>query len=200
MKTSIDWISMAKSDDKTRHNLCEVWRYQTYLLATDGHRMHYQDGHDRIAKDYMLNGTEAPSPAFKKVIPDPYTTAECLIKTDKALIQKLRAMDKAIIACCKHAAVTVQIDTMEITISYESRDYSASMRLDLNENSLGTGKACLKFKYLIDALDIHNSTRETVWATIGIRAELDPITVHHALGSAVIMPCKLRTKTNDTNE
>lgn len=193
MKTHEEWILSAQSTDQTRYDLCGIWRYQTYLLACDGYRMHYRNGLEPVGKPYMLSGADAQPLTFEAVIPTNTPRYEAKIVTSKDLIKKLTAMIKMIklASCYGKAPAKFEVCNKYLTISYSFKDLNISTKIALTEEPALCGSVSLTLQYFVDAIDICSAKYENPEVTIGFRSgELAPITIEHPLGNAIIMPCK----------
>jgi hypothetical protein len=95
--TNIEWVSLAKSDDKYRLNLCEVYRDKHHLVATDGFRLHCSNGLPEVSPHFP-SGLDAEFPNWQAVIPK----EEFLIETlDIVATTKFLRTLKATVTFCK---------------------------------------------------------------------------------------------------
>ena len=65
---SLEYVSLAKSTDKTRYMLNSVYRDATALVATDGYRLHWIDGLPEQKPAY-IDGLDAQFPDYAQVLP-----------------------------------------------------------------------------------------------------------------------------------
>jgi DNA polymerase III sliding clamp (beta) subunit (PCNA family) len=66
---TMKYIELAKSKDTSRLALTKIYRDETHLVATDGHRLHYCNGMP-LVEPHFLDGTKDISfPDWKRILP-----------------------------------------------------------------------------------------------------------------------------------
>jgi len=207
--TNMEWVSLAKSDDKYHLNLCEVYRDKHHLVATDGFRLHCSNGLPEVAPHFP-SGMDAQFPDWQAVIPK----EERLIETLNLSVtpEFLRAL-KATVAFCKSIKLK-PIVRVEFQSVYHGKDnttdFYASLSLDCRERceldilrlrSKINNDACQRFEpfefnlaYLYDALMMPSIRHLSLYKWTDDTKKVATIVAHNDDRSrqAIIMPVLLK--------
>jgi len=202
---SLEYIKLATSKDKTRFNFNQVYRDLNKIVATDGHRMHWINGQEEIAKGFYLDGQDhGPFPDYSQVFPkaDPASLLSVVLTTD--FVKKAKAMLK-LIQCytgkeapirlnCFHEVVenkpTMTVFELAFTDSKNLAKFSIQHKT--SEDAL-TGPAfttMLNLSYLIDAIELPIKDNYISAINLKYYERMQPVLIETRLGNALIMPMK----------
>lgn len=190
---SLEFVQLAVSKDESRYNLTSVYRDTEYLVATDGNRLHYSNGLQKLEKGHFLNGLDAEFPIWKPILPTEKESTSIVLGVNKELMSKLKAFEaisKTINrSCpCRFSAnkdkLTLQLKAeniqceLHIPCSIEGAELAPEMGLNLSY-VMDIFKACLKANAL-GVVEIRYYGDNKPWAF-----EIPQ------LGKAIIMPLRL---------
>jgi DNA polymerase III sliding clamp (beta) subunit (PCNA family) len=197
---ALAYCQLAVSNDSSRYNLCEVYRAETALYGTDGHRLHFCKGLPATTPHFP-SGLNAQFPDCGAVMPKGEPISIATVKVSKETLAMLKSLAK-VYSKSKHKAVSVTFDGAKVTLSGEhtsniEKGLIASFSLQLPffyGESFPPFSISVNLDYLIDALAIPKGKDATI-AAIEFRGEKSPIVVlpyfegieHGTIGS-VIMP------------
>lgn len=186
---TLDYIKLAVSKDKTRYNICSIYRDKNHFVATDGHRLHYANGLPD-ADPHFIDGRDAQYPDWKQVLPN--STKEVLSIKHNDYINALKPFLEFIpkIGRYKREAVKVEGKNGVVEFNYTDKDRGLNLSCKIiggsDFDSTGYGA-----KYLLDALKpLEKMKNET--ATFILDDINAPLRIEYRAfnGKAVIMPCR----------
>lgn len=193
------YCQIAVSKDRSRPNLCGVYRDKTALYGTDGHRLHFCDNLPATTPHFP-SGLDAQFPDCGAVMPKGEAISTATIRVTKEVLAALKSLMK-VHGKIKNKRVLLTLDGARVTFAGEHKspfdDFSSSfsVSLPLIADVPGTPfSISVNLDYLIDALAIPKGQDATV-ATIEFRGDLSPLVVlpyfdgiEHGTIGAVIMP------------
>jgi hypothetical protein len=89
----IDYINRAVSTDHSRYTMTAPWRQDSWLCATDGHRLHWISGM-ALAPTAYIDGRDATPPSIDSVIPATAPDVAVTIKPSRELLKELKTLSK----------------------------------------------------------------------------------------------------------
>lgn len=209
--TNIEWVSLAKSTDKYRLNLCEVYRDKHHLVATDGFRLHCSNGLPEVSPHFP-SGLDAQFPNWQAVVPKDDRLIETLNLI--ATSEFLRAL-KATVAFCKSIKLR-PIARVEFQSVYYAKDNTTDFYAALTVDCKGRSEldilrlrvkiannVCERFEpfginlaYLHDALSMPTVRKLSLYNWTDDTKKVATIMAHDEEKSrqAIIMPVLLKDK------
>lgn len=193
------YIELATSKEATRPNLNHVYRHKDgYLVATDGHRMHYSNGLEKLDKGHYLDGQDhGDYPDITRVLETvkPVHTASIIFTQEH--LKKIKGLAKLIEAYAgKELPIFFEVSPTEVTFTFESKRQQASARISLAKVTANLDEAFkigINLKYLIDALEIPIKEAPKYMGCqfeIKFTNELSALVISSNLGNALVMPLR----------
>lgn len=197
---ALTYCQLAVSKDSSRYNLCEVYRAETALYGTDGHRLHFCNNLPATTPHFP-SGLDDKYPNCSAAMPKGEPISIATVRVSKEALSMLKSLAK-VYGKSKHKAVSVTFDGAKVTIAGEhtsaaEKELNASFSLRLPfyyGESFPAFSISVNLDYLIDALAIPKGKGATL-ATIEYRGENSPLVVlpyfdgiEHGTIGAVIMP------------
>ena len=189
---TFEFVSIAKSTDKTRPNLCDIYRDRYQFVASDGHRLHISTPQTEAVPSYVT-GLDAEFPDYKQIMPkDPIVKGIAImldsghIATLKGLLKLAESLDK------KCPSVKMIITKKTITFKLEAVRIKVSASVELNCFSpmdVPESNYTINLKYLMDVLV--PASKITAKVLINYYGESSPWMFEvERLGTAIIMPVR----------
>lgn len=196
---ALAYCQLAVSKDSSRPNLCQVYRAETALYGTDGHRLHFCSNLPATTPHFP-SGLDAQFPDCSAVMPNGEAISTATIRATKEVLAALKSLTK-VYGKIKHKRVLLTLDGARVTFAGEHKspfdDFSSSFSVSLPVVADVPGSPfsiALNLDYLTDALAIPKGESATV-ATIEFRGDLSRLVVlphfegiEHGTIGAVIMP------------
>lgn len=198
---ALTYCQLAVSKDSSHFNLHEVYRAETALYGTDGHRLHFCRGLPATTPHFP-SGLDAQFPDCGAVMPNGAFLSTATIRATKEVLAALKSLSK-VYGKSKHKRVLLTLDGARVTVAGEHKsafdefNSSFSISLPLIDDVPGSPfSISVNLDYLIDALAIPKGENATV-VTIEFRGDASPLMVlpsfegiaHGTIG-AVIMPLR----------
>ena len=80
----MDFVKIAVSTDDYKFQLQKVYRDTEYLVATNGHRLHYSNGLPKVEVGHYVDGSTAHQfPEWKQILPTTSPVVSVELKLDK---------------------------------------------------------------------------------------------------------------------
>lgn len=188
---TLDYIKLAVSKDKTRYNICSIYRDKNHFVATDGHRMHYANGLP-YADPHYIDGTDAQFPDWRQVLPEKATSK---IRIENIGYNQVRLFLDAIIKVDKEAAFKLDLTQGKLELSYDNKEgLKVSAKIETSEietlkvNDVTTG---FKARYILDALKPMQKLKY-IGAVMKLDGASSPMAIEFEgfKANAIIMPCR----------
>lgn len=185
---NMKWVQSAVSKDKSRYNLCEVYRDKTELVATDGNRLHMITGMPETEPHY-LSGADHSYPDWRQVMPKNGCSARVVLNSYE-LVSWLKRFKKAV-TLMKH-------DSKQPTVSLSPDgfiNYSSPEGVELKISILFTSPEPLEKPiglnpiYLFDALSMVHEEAGNI--EMEFNGELGPVKLTSGKRTAIVMPVRL---------
>lgn len=194
--SSLDYVTIAASKDKTRPSLNGVYRDTAEFVATDGCRLHWSNGLPVIEKGSYLDGRTSEFPAWRQVLPTGTAKAAREIVLSQENLKALKAM----LPFVKHidpswlaVNLNFQADKLEISLADCSNSNASKMshEITIGENT-STFSVRLNLSYFIDAIEMPIKNGAHGLAGFGVQffSDTQPLLLDSNMGHAVIMPLK----------
>ena len=189
----LEYVELAKSKDKTRFNLCDVYRAKDRFIATDGHRMHWFIS-TPIAEPFFISGEKGLEfPDYSAVLP----SAEPLVSIEVHSLDLISKHLKALLALAKASdkmpCVTLTFKDNKLTFTHTNRAGVLGVVEHQTIEQAGSFECSYRLDYLLDALALGLEKRGSV-PTIEFRGESAALIVcynnHDVCG--LVMPCRLK--------
>lgn len=189
------FIKLAISREETRSNLCEIYRDETEIVATDGHRLHWINGLPEV-QPHFLSGLDAEYPDWKQVLPKQGPEAACQLWGQALDYAQLKAFHTLVKAFDKKVQVVKAENTSRgLKLSAEHDNMKAEIILPNTEVEGIPVDFVVGFNlsYLLDALKPLD--RSNIMVTICFHGVLAPIRLDYTGDfehcHAIIMPMRL---------
>jgi DNA polymerase III sliding clamp (beta) subunit (PCNA family) len=193
------YIELATSKDATRSNINHVYRHKDgYLIATDGHRLHYSNGLEKLATGHYVDGQDhGQFPDIAMVLEriKPTRTASIIFTQDD--LKKIKGLAKLIEAYAgKELPIFFEVSPTEVTFSFESKSQNASAKISLAKvtaNLDESFKIGLNLKYLIDAIELPIKESPKYMGCpfeIKFTNDMSALVFSSKLGNALVMPLR----------
>lgn len=195
------YCQLAVSTNTRYPNLCEVYRAETALYGTDGHRLHFCKELPAVAPHFP-SGLDEQFPDCTAAMPKGAPLSTATIRVTKEALAALKSFARAY-GKNKRRRAWITLDGSKVTFAgqheSESDDFRASFSLSLPVIADVPGapfSIALNLDYFLDALPIPKGNGATV-ATIEFRGDISPLMVlpyfegiEHGTIGAVIMPMR----------
>lgn len=197
---ALTYCQLAVSKDSSRYNLCEVYRAETALYGTDGHRLHFCNNLPATTPHFP-SGLNAQFPDCEAAMPKGEPISIATVKVSKEALAMLKSLAK-VYGKSKAKRVTLNHDGAKVTFAGEhtsniEKGLTASFSLQLPffyAESFPPFSISVNLDYLIDALAIPKGKDATL-ADLEYRGENSPLVIlprfegiEHGTIGAVIMP------------
>lgn len=194
---TMKYLELAVSKDSTRFNLQRIYRAETELVATDGHRLHLSNGLEKTTP-HFVDGYDGAFPEYTQVMPKQAPSGKFEIapiyKGQKEILRKLKELSKLAkwsdrsfpvrLVLTDKEAPFIQIDTKDLKLTYSlpfEKYEGESVVLGLN------------LSYFIDAISFIDESSSG--AIINIHGELGPVLIQGTglaeKFKAIVMPQRL---------
>lgn len=187
---TLEFVRLARSTDKTRTYLQEVYRDTNHLVACDGYRAHYSHKMEHEPKPHYLDDRDEQFPQWTNIIPTtPETEIEFFLTKDILNILKgLHQIAKTLQPVYQDIILKIEEDQMYFQIDTDDAKCSYQIRLNKKYQPLSIK---LNAKFVLDVLISFSKVSMKIPIQITVWDELKPILLSHAfLGNALIMPIR----------
>lgn len=185
-----EWLELAKSEDESRYNLCEVYRDTNTLVATDGNRLHWIDNLPTVQAHYP-SGLDAQYPDYKCVMDKSPVSQSVTIAWNGIDFKALKAFAALAKTTGKNASAIVTIEEKKIVLSIASENITATLKIDCFDIIDSKLVTAYNIEYLIDALNLLQY--DGVMAKLDWRNGTSPLQIDY-IGKnahAIIMPVRI---------
>lgn len=184
--TQLDFVKLAVSKDPARYNLGSVYRDTESLVATDGHRLHYTNGQEKIAKGFYLDGLEAQFPDYKQILPTAkYLHAIVLNTHAHKELKPALTIAKLIDKRESSALFTVKGNKLIISVGTINDIYQLTVNLNCGSDADFTFN--MNLSYFVDAL-LCSTTSEVI---LKFWNQASVLEFEGNLGKAYVMPLRM---------
>lgn len=187
----LDYIKLAVGKDKTRYNLCSIYRDKNHFVAADGHRMHYANGLPD-ADPHYINGTDAQFPDWQRIIPKEATSK---IRLENIGYNQVRLFLEAIIKVDKEAIFKLDLTQGKLELSFDNGEgLKVSARIvTAGIETLSDVTTGFVARYVLDALTPMHKLKY-VGAVMALDGASSPMAIDFEgfNGKAVIMPIRFK--------
>jgi hypothetical protein len=204
METSkLKYVEIAASKDIYRASMTGVYRDTDCLVATDGHRLHFSNGLEKVKKGFYLDGRTGDTfPDWQSAISTDSTYEHFNLKFSKSEMRELKALLKLLSLNDYTNSVWLIFDTEEgVRVSTEtgkepwkannSPKLRVSIRLLDQPIPKQNGRLYLNLKYLLDAIELPFKEFPGLEITVKVPSRgASAYLFETALGTAAIMPIK----------
>lgn len=195
------WVSLARSKDKTRFNLCSVYRAATSIVATDGHRLHMSNGLPEV-EPHFVDDIDGEFPDYTQVLPKTNVPSDCMlyfisqaVDGSKQQIKRLRKILAVVKAFERIPNVVLEVAASGATISHVGVDgFEIKYSLFIDAEVSRVPGSCdlpirvgVNLAYFIDALGMTEDNA----ATLDIYGELGPMRFDNGTQTAIVMPARI---------
>lgn len=186
------YIELATSKDAHRPNLQSVYRDIDCLVATDGHRLHWINGQEKIEKGFFLNGKDLGEfPEWKAIIPTKTPLSETTIRFSVEDVKRIKAALKLGLVssseCCGIFTISDNVLTIEI------KQHALDVRLSIGTNVTHSGQPAkfnLNLGYFLDAIELPFKESRAAMFNIKVGEKGQAIVIETKLGNALVMPMR----------
>jgi len=197
---TLKWVGLAIAKDESRMNLAAIYRDAKANVATDGHRLHWEDAIE-VATGFYHDGRDGCFPTWSQILPkspcrilelcltanvDFQSTLEAIIAMNKKLTK-----EKPMITILTHGdVITIKL------IGTPLKSHGFDLKIDKNygkETVMRDFEVCLDACYLLDALKGMESGFSLSATSQGSPGEhLGPVLIENMSGNrhAIIMPVR----------
>lgn len=184
---NLKYVQLAVCADKTRFNLCSVYRDKNHFIATDGSRLHMANSLPDMQPHYIDN-LDAQFPDVWQVIPRSTPIGQAHYDSKfhgKEVLKTLKAILK-LTDHTWHKITLICVSGIDLKLALMHNGLSLTYQL-VGWPYLGQDiEVCLNLDYFIDAIS-YLAERP---CTINLYSELGPIKIESNDLSAIVMPLK----------
>lgn len=192
---TLDFVSLAVSTDKTRHNLTGVYRDTNKLVATDGHRMHWVNSLPDATPSYLDGRKDSQFPDISQVMPTGAPACVCEFNLTLEAIKIIKGIASVVKTYDRNQAVILEVGVATLFLQADKRDELKCCYSIPCDTKAGTIKVGLSLRYLLDAMApvIENKGKGTV--LIEFYGKTAPILITCIAAAqtykAIVMPYRL---------
>jgi DNA polymerase III sliding clamp (beta) subunit (PCNA family) len=186
---TLEYVQIAVSKDDTRYNLTKVYRDTEYLVATDGHRLHFSNGMPKVEKGFFLDGTDAEFPNWSQVRVKS-VNAQIEIGINKHDLGVLEAIAKTLKANkSSEYSVTLTAKNNKLTVTSNNSN-SLVICYEMDSQNSGDFEIKLNLSYFLDAIRLPVKSQGMTAINIKFESAMSPIEIVTVFGTAIIMPLR----------
>lgn len=194
---TMKYLELAVSKDSTRFNLQRIYRAETELVATDGHRLHLSNGLEKTTPHYV-DGYDGAFPEYTQVMPKQAPSGKFEIapiyKGQKEVLRKLKELSKLAKWADRSFPVKLILQSGKAPlIAIESKDLKLTYTLSFEAYEGEDIALGLNLSYFIDAISFIDESLSG--AIVNIHNESGPILIQGTglaeKFKAIVMPQRL---------